>query len=272
MRSTTLGFERQTNPALAVQEQDAFVDFMTEELPEQPGNHKRIKALNRQGPKPLGEVSPRALNLEEAIPHFQRGAALLDTRLKEAYVEKHVPGSVHLLADDQLSNRVGFVLPPDVPVILLVEDETVYRQVVFSLARVGYENVVGYLASGIEGWEAAGLPVTSGDIEDIGPQDLNQMLQDGNGLVLVDVREPWEYQQGHVAEALSIPLGSLAQRISELDSSKPVAVICATGNRSQSAAALLGQKGFEKVYNVQSGMVGWQQRGLPISRNGFSRN
>ncbi len=272
MRSTTLGFERRTNPALAVQEKDAFIKFMTHELPEQPGNHKRIKALNRRGPRALGEIVPQPLSINQAIPHFQRGAALLDTRSKAAYVEQHVPGSVHLLADDQLSNRVGFVLPPDVPIVLLVEDEATYRQVVLSLARVGYEQVIGYLAQGIEGWAAAGLPVTSGDIEDIDVQKLHQNLGNGNGLVLVDVREPWEYRQGHVAQAISIPLGDLARRVGELDTTKPVAVICATGNRSQSAAALLGQKGFAKVYNVQHGMLGWQRAGFPIARNGFNRN
>jgi hydroxyacylglutathione hydrolase len=272
MRSTTLGFERHSNPALAVQEKDAFVQFMTNELPEQPGNHKRIKSLNRRGPKPLGEAAPRALSTGNSIPYFQRGAALLDTRPKAAFVAQHVPGSVHLTADDQLSNRIGFVLPPDVPIVLLVEDEATYRQVILSLARVGYENVIGYLAEGIEGWAAAGLPVTSGDIEDIDAPELHQMLNNGNGLVLVDVREPWEYRQGHVSQALSIPLGDLARRVGELDTAKPVALICASGNRSQSAAALLGQKGFAQVYNVQHGMIGWQRSGYPVSRNGFSRN
>lgn len=272
MRSTTLGFERNSNPALAVQEKDAFVQFMTHELPEQPGNHKRIKSLNRRGPKPLGEVAPRALSTGESIPYFQRGAALLDTRPKAAFVAQHVPGSVHLAADDQLSNRIGFVFPPDVPIVLLVEDEAIYRQVILSLARVGYENVIGYLVEGIEGWAGAGLPVTSGDIEDIDAPELHQMLNNGNGLVLVDVREPWEYRQGHVSQALSIPLGDLARRVGELDTAKPVALICASGNRSQSAAALLGQQGFAKVYNVQHGMIGWQRAGYPVSRNGFGRN
>ncbi len=64
----------------------------------------------------------RPLTIREAIPHFQRGAGLLDTRSKEEYVRAHIPGSVHLEADSQLSNRIGFVFPPDVPVILLLAD------------------------------------------------------------------------------------------------------------------------------------------------------
>jgi glyoxylase-like metal-dependent hydrolase (beta-lactamase superfamily II)/rhodanese-related sulfurtransferase len=272
MRSTTMGFERHTNPALAVRDKDAFVEFMTHELPEQPGNHKRIKSLNRRGPNPLGEINPRSLSIGEAIPYFQRGAALLDTRPKAAFVEQHVPGSVNLVADDQLSNRIGFVLSPDVPVVLLAKDEAESRQVILSLARVGYENVVGYLAQGIEGWAAAGLPIASGDVEDLSAPELHKLLGNGNDLLLIDVREPWEYHQGHIAQSLSIPLGDLARRADELDTSTAVAVICQSGNRSQSAAALLGQKGFAKVYNIQQGMIGWQRAGYPISRNGNGRS
>jgi glyoxylase-like metal-dependent hydrolase (beta-lactamase superfamily II)/rhodanese-related sulfurtransferase len=264
VRSTTLGYERQHNPALAIHDRQEFVDFMTTDLPEQPGNHTRIKAMNRQGPKPLGDVTPKPLSVSDSIPHFQRGAGMLDTRSKEAYVKLHVPGSVHLEADDQLSNRVGFVIPPEVPLVLIVEDEAAYRKVVLSLARVGYENVTGYLAEGIEGWKSAGLPVTSGDIQDVSPAELNDLLKAEEKPLVVDVREPWEYQRGHIPGAVLIPLGQLASRVQELDTSKPVAVVCQSGSRSQSAAALLGQKGFPKVYNLYNGTGGWEMSGLPM--------
>ena len=269
MRSTTLGFERKYNPALAPRELDEFVTFATSDLPEQPGNHKRIKSLNRQGVKPLGIVEPKPLSIREAIPHFQRGAGLLDTRSKEDFVQAHVPGSVHLEADNQLSNRIGFVFPPDMPVILLLSDPDDYEKVVYSLARVGYDNVVGYLAEGLDAWEKMGLPITAGDIQDIQPSELNDLLIHGNGNrpVVVDVREPWEYQQGHIPGAVLMPLGQLSMRLSELDLEKPIAVICATGNRSQSASALLGQKGFKTVYNVLGGTSQWARSGLELERN-----
>jgi glyoxylase-like metal-dependent hydrolase (beta-lactamase superfamily II)/rhodanese-related sulfurtransferase len=269
MRSTTLGFERKYNPALAPRELDEFVSFAISDLPEQPGNHKRIKSLNRRGVRPLGQVAPKPLNIRDAIPHFQRGAGLLDTRAKEAFVQAHVPGSVHLEADDQLSNRIGFVYPADVPIILLLSDPADYEKVVYSLARVGYDNVAGYLAEGLDAWEKMGLPVTAGDIQDIQPLELHDLLMSGNGSrpVVVDVREPWEYRQGHVPGALLIPLGQLAMHLGELDVEQPVAVICATGNRSQSASALLGQKGFKTVCNVVGGTTLWMRSGLEIERN-----
>lgn len=270
VRSSTLGFERRHNPSLAVTDKEAFVDYMTHNLPEQPGNHSRIKAMNRRGPQTLGEVKPQPLSVQQAIPHFQRGAALLDTRKKEDYVALHVPGSVYLAANDQLSNRIGFVLSPDQPVVLLLQDGADYESVVYSLARVGFERVVGYLQDGIGGWQAAGLPVTSGDIQNITPQELDELMRSGNGSrpLVLDVREPWEYAQGHIPEAVLIPLGQLSARLGELKPEQPVAAVCASGSRSQSAAALLGQKGFKKIYNLENGMYAWQGAGLAVTRNG----
>lgn len=265
VRSTSLGYEKQYNPSLAAREKGDFIDYMTTNLPEQPGNHRRIKAMNRKGPNPLGIVTVKPISILDAIPYFRRGAAMLDTRSKEDFVAKHVQGAVHLTADDQLSNRVGFVLPPDIPLILLVNDEAEYRKAVISLARVGYENVIGFLEDGLRAWEAYGLPTTSGDIEDIQPADLQILLKDAIQPIVVDVREPWEYQMGHVTGSKLIPLGQLAQRINELDPERPVAVICQSGSRSQSAAALLAQKGFKKIYNVVGGMSAWQMSGLEVA-------
>ena len=138
---------------------------------------------------------------------------------------------------------------------------------VYSLARVGYDNVVGYLSEGLDVWEKMGLPLTAGDIKDMEPVELHQILQtctNGDCPAVVDVREPWEYKQGHVPGAMLIPLGQLSARVNELDPERPVAVICASGNRSQSAAALLGQKGFKTVYNILGGTGAWTYSGLEL--------
>jgi glyoxylase-like metal-dependent hydrolase (beta-lactamase superfamily II)/rhodanese-related sulfurtransferase len=266
MRATTLGYERHANPALTPRDKEDFITFATSGLPEQPGNHKRIKAMNRKGVRPLGKVEVRPLTIQESIPHFQSGAGLLDTRSKDAYVQAHVPGSVHLEADAQLSNRIGHVFPPETPMILLLADPADYERVVYSLARVGYENVVGYLAEGLDIWERMRLPIAAGDIKDIEPNELQNILEHCNGdcPIVVDVREPWEYQQGHVPGAVLMPLGQLSKRIRELNPDHPVAVICASGSRSQSAAAMLGQKGFKTVYNVVGGTGAWMYSGLPL--------
>lgn len=266
MRATSLGYERLANPALAPRNREDFIAFATSSLPEQPGNHKRIKAMNRKGVKPFGKVKAHPLTIQESIPYFQSGAGLLDMRSKDFYVHAHVPGSVHLEADAQLSNRIVHVFPPEAPMILLLADPTDYERVAYSLARVGYENVVGYLAEGLDVWERMRLPIASGDIKDIEPNELQNILEhcSGDCPIVVDVREPWEYQQGHVPGAVLMPLGQLSKRIRELNPDHPVAVICASGSRSQSAAAMLGQKGFKTVYNVVGGTGAWMYSGLPL--------
>ncbi|KAB2867000.1 MAG: rhodanese-like domain-containing protein, partial [Anaerolineae bacterium] len=209
---------------------------------------------------------PRFLSVQESIPLFRRGAALLDTRPKADYVQKHIPGSVHLEADDQLSNRIGFALPPDVPVILLLQHPEDYARVRYSLARVGFDEVVGYLADSLATWEAMGLPIANGDVQDIEPTELNELLNSAEPPVVVDVRESWEYAQGHVPGAVLMPLGQLTRLIDTLDPEQAVAVICATGSRSQSATALFGKKGFKTIYNVLGGTMYWMQNGLPLER------
>jgi rhodanese-related sulfurtransferase len=85
-------------------------------------------------------------------------------------------------------------------------------------------------------------------------------------VLLVDVREPEEYAQGHAPGATLIPLGQLEQRLSELGSRKdrPIALICRSGSRSGKAQVLLEKAGFTKAVNVEGGMNAWSQAGLPV--------
>ena len=266
MRVSTLGFERRHNPALGPRTRDEFITFATSELPEQPGNHIRIKALNREGPPRMGEPVPHPLTIEESIPFFQDGAALLDTRPKEDYSVRHIPGSLHLEANEQLSNRIGFLLPAEIPVVLLLNHPDDYRRVAYMLARVGYENIAGYLAEDLDMWEALGLPTESGDIRQLDTNELQAALNDGDKPALIDVREPWEYRNGHVPGARLIPMGELPKRVGELDAAQPLVLICESGSRSQNAAAWLAQKGFKHLYNAREGTGGWRRRGLPLER------
>jgi rhodanese-related sulfurtransferase len=83
---------------------------------------------------------------------------------------------------------------------------------------------------------------------------------------VLDVRESWEYAQGHIPESTLIPLGQLANRLDELPKGEPIYVICRSGNRSQQAAELLVASGFREVYNVQGGMLAYERAGLPVAR------
>src|SRR5262249_47875258 len=154
-------------PAFMLRDSAAFIDFATSDLPEQPGNHERIKAMNRRGPLVIGEVISCPLTVRQVDQYLQQGAVCLDTRPRAAYLQKHIHGAVSLIPDNNLSTRAGVVLPPNVPLVLLIDDEENYQDVVYSLARVGFHNVVGYLRGGLEAWEGAGFLTVNGDANDI---------------------------------------------------------------------------------------------------------
>ena len=190
----------------------------------------------------------------------------MDTRTRANFVARHIPGAVHLVADDQLSNRIGLALPSGVPIILQLDDPAEYPSIFYALARVGYDNVLGYLAENLDMWETYGLPTMSGDVKDIDSHELDAMLHSDTPPFVLDVREPWEFRNGHIPGAKLIPLSELQSRFTELDPEQPVAVVCHTGNRSQTAGAILAQKGFKKVYNLREGTASWQYQGLPLER------
>ncbi|MBI5463252.1 MAG: rhodanese-like domain-containing protein [Gammaproteobacteria bacterium] len=104
-------------------------------------------------------------------------------------------------------------------------------------------------------------------IPHLGPHAATQTMN-AEGTVILDVREDNEYKQGHIANALHIPLGQLAKRLPELDKyrDRPLIAYCRTGNRSDSAARLLHKHGFATVHNLAGGIVAWQNANLPVTK------
>jgi rhodanese-related sulfurtransferase len=92
----------------------------------------------------------------------------------------------------------------------------------------------------------------------------------GQGVLLLDVREPGEFEQGHAPGSVLVPLGQLKARLQEIRAyeSKPVAVICRSGRRSAEAAYVLSQAGFSAVSNIQGGMIAWEAAALPVVKGG----
>ena len=100
----------------------------------------------------------------------------------------------------------------------------------------------------------------------VGPHAATQLLNDG--AVLLDVREDSEFKQGHLANAVHVPMSQLGKRQSELEKyrSQTLVVYCRTGSRSDSAAATLRKQGFATVYNLAAGIVAWQNANLPVTK------
>jgi rhodanese-related sulfurtransferase len=271
--ATTIGYERRNNPAMRITDRDAFVGFMTADQPARPANIANIVAIN-QGRRPLTMTAPAAPALDAARVAALReaGHIVLDTRSSAAFGAAHVPGSLHVhLSSPEFEQRVGWLAPPDVPFVLVLDDEAALAAALAALAFVGLDaRAAGWLAGGLAAWERAGHPVAR--VPQITVQDAHARLQRGEVTVL-DVRERGEYAAGHVPGARQASYKQLAALLPELrlPPGVPVAVVCHSGARSSTAASLLLRGGVGALLNVTGGMVAWTEAGLPVETGRGSR-
>jgi hydroxyacylglutathione hydrolase len=254
--SSTIGQQRRFNYALQPMAREEFVRMMTTDLPEAPAYFSRDVRLNREGPANFSELpDPPALAPDAVEAMRQAGAVILDTRPAAQYGTGHVPGSLNIGLGGQFASWAGSLIAPEKPIVLVTEDENHVAEARTRLARVGLENVGGYLAGGLLAWHESGRPVAT--TEQISVDELRHRIAQGEVGQLVDVRRPGEWQAGHVAQARHLPLNRLEERAAELDPGKPVTAICAGGYRSSIATSLLEQQGCARIINVVGGMTAW---------------
>jgi hydroxyacylglutathione hydrolase len=256
-RSSTIGQERRFNYALRKMPREEFVRMMTVDLPEAPSYFNLDAEINRSGPPLLGQLpSPTPLLPREVERKRNEGFAILDTRPAAQYGTGHVPGSLNIGLSGQFASWAGALLGASTQAILVAEDEESVREARTRLARVGLENVAGYLAGGILEWDRAGLPLAR--VEQISAEELRARLEEPNPPRVLDVRRPLEWQSGHIPSAIHIPLHELPQKGGgALDKETRVAVICAGGYRSSIGTSILERLGFKQVTNVIGGMAAY---------------
>jgi rhodanese-related sulfurtransferase len=162
------------------------------------------------------------------------------------------------------------ILVPMESVIVLVADESAAGEAMMRLARVGLDNVAGFLEGGPEAWARGGVALET--LPQIGVAELRELRAAGQAPAVLDVRRQAEYAAGHVPGATHLPLDQLESRVSELDATQPLAVICAGGYRSSAAASLLQKRGFRQVQNVVGGTSAWLAAGYEREPDpGFER-
>jgi hydroxyacylglutathione hydrolase len=263
-KSSTIGQQRQFNYALRPMSRAEFVALVTADLPEAPEYFSRDARLNREGPTSLAALpAPAALAPDEVERLLEAGALLLDARGAAEYGAGHLAGSLQIGLGGQFASWAGTLVAPEASIVLVVEDETGVAEVQTRLARVGLEKVDGYLAGGIRAWDASGRPLSR--TEQIGVDELSERLAEGRDLAVVDVRRPGEWQAGHIAQAVSIPLHELAARAAGLDRDRPMSTMCAGGYRSSIATSVLERLGFHKITNVVGGMAAWDAARLNVT-------
>ncbi len=254
--SSTIGQQRRFNYALQPMAREEFIRLVTADLPEAPAYFARDAALNREGPGNLSELpAPRELSPEELEKIQKAGGVVLDTRPAAQYGAGHVPGSINIGLSGQFASWAGTLLSAETPIVLVAEDPERVSEAHVRLARVGLENITGFLSGGVLAWHESGRPLARTD--QISVDELARRLEAGQVAQLVDVRRPAEWSSGHIGQARHVPLHELATRASELDSTLPVTAICAGGYRSSMATSLLERSGFQKVTNVVGGMAAW---------------
>lgn len=258
--SSTIGRERRHNPLLRHETKDAFVAAVLGDLPETPPYFARMKRINHDGPAvlDLGERvdAPPALPPTEAARLVERGAILLDVRSAEAFGAGHPAGALHIVFGPKVGYWAGWVVPPDVPLVLQV-DETPHAalEVRRQLLRVGLDEVAGCVAGGLAAWKGAGLPIAT--MAQVAAADLRDDVR-RRGLTIVDVRTAKEWEADHVDGAMHVPLGEIARRAGDIPRHGTVVTICEGGIRSSLAASLLARAGLPGVINVRDGMTGWR--------------
>jgi glyoxylase-like metal-dependent hydrolase (beta-lactamase superfamily II)/rhodanese-related sulfurtransferase len=257
---TTIGYERRYNAALQLGKED-FVRSLTSGMPPAPDHFGRCSDINREGPTSLADL-PELEGLKPAQFHERLAdpdVEVLDVRSYTAFAGLHVPDACHLDLNGNFPTFAGWVLPTDKDILLVADS---YEDAIAAnlwARRVGMDRVVGYLDGGMTAWATGGY--RTADIHLVSAEALHDRVTGTSNMVLVDVRSPLEFEDGHIGGAVNIPAPDLRTRYQELDPDKPTFLVCSSGNRSSMGASILKRYGFKELHNVAGGMTGYSQAG-----------
>lgn len=264
-RQSTIGNERLFNPALQPRSQEDFIEWLLSDMPEPPRHYSRLKKVNAKGAPVKGCVPTlqplAAKEFQERIK--DENTIVVDTRSILAFGGGHIPGAVNIALESAFPNWIGWMIDPEKTLLLVVESERDINLVEEQLFRIGYDNLGGYLHSGMKTWETAGLPLKT--ISEWTVDILNQHKEDSN-LTVLDVRSDQEFESGYVPNAKHIYLPHLEEHIHELDKERAIATYCGSGYRASIAASLLQKHGFEKVINIPGSWKAWKSSDLPVEK------
>jgi hydroxyacylglutathione hydrolase len=264
--SSTIGFERRYNRMVAASDVEAFARVLLSDQPAFPRYFARMRPINQAGPRLMGGrvPDPRPMALDEVRAALGGGALLVDLRAPAAHAVAHVPDSLSIPAGTSFGTWLGWVVEPDRPIVLVLDDPGDWDDAIRQSLRIGHESVVGYLRGGFPAWIDAGSPIESNGR--ISVEELAHRLGAGTEPLVIDVRQAGEFDDGHVPGALHLFAGDIQDRLSELPRDRPIAAICASGFRASVAASLLRSAGFDDVTWVSDGFPAWQARGYAVER------
>jgi hydroxyacylglutathione hydrolase len=253
--TTTIGEQKKNNYALRPQSREEFIKSITAGLDAAPSYFSLNARINRQGYQNLDDIKSKALvplSVAQLKEKIAQDFLLLDTRATTDFVNGFVPGSIFIGLEGRFAEWAGSLLPYDGNLLLITEsgreEETVVR-----LARVGFENVTGYLQGGFDSWKKAGEPIDL--LIDIEPDELAMDIPYDDNLMILDVRKETEFAEGHVTDAINLPLGDMTDiaQIAGFEENKNMYVHCGGGFRSVIASSILKKHGYHNIRNIAGG-------------------
>ena len=267
--STTVGYERRTNEILSkVSSKGEFVEqcLRLDNLPAVPPYWKRMRRQNLAGAAPLGVLrEPPAFQPNAVDRAVQDGAVVLDTRPPEAFGGGHIPGALNVGVGAAFSTWAGTVLDEAATVVLVLNSPADLWPVTWDLLRIGYDTPAGWLAGGMMAWRTAAMDIER--LPQITVHELKRRL-DAGALDLLDVRQPAEWEEGHVRGATFITGAELPRRLDEVPrTGRPLAVACGSGYRSSVSASLIDARTDVEVVNVLGGMTAWNAAAYPTTNS-----
>ena len=260
--SSTIGFERAHQRLLAIGDEAEFVAETTAKLAPQPPNFHAIVDLNR-GPLVKDDASSHPLAPRQVLHAQADGALVVDLRTEQQFDEAHVPDAVAITARRAgFGSKLAWLADAGQPIVLVGRDDEDALAGVELAAVVGLREIAGHLAGGMTSWREEGMPVER--IERISVPDLHDRWE-GDGLQVLDVRAQDEWDAGHIPGSVHRPYHDLRELPEGLDPGRPVAVVCASGQRAAVGASLLKRLGVRDALHVVDGGVPlWKRSGWPV--------
>ena len=261
-----LGDQKKTNYALrADMTKEEFVQEVTAGLTPPPQYFAKNAMMNKAGYDSFDEVLEKGTialtpeRFEELVENQE--ALMLDTRDEQDFAKEHIPNSIFIGIDGSFAPWVGALITDIKQEIVIIAPEGREEEVVTRLARVGYDNTLGYLEGGIEAWKAAGKETDS--ITSITADELATRLENGLDGTVMDVRKPTEYLSQHVVEATNFPLDYVNNNMNKLDREQTYYLHCLGGYRSMIMASILQARGFRNLVDIQKGWRAIEESAVP---------
>ncbi len=262
----TLGNQKKVNYALKAESKEQFIKEVTDGLMPPPAYFPQNVAMNKGDIVSVDDVKERGLRAlapdEFELVAETEGALVLDTRGAQTFKDGFIPRSINIGIKGDFAPWVGAMIPDVKQPILLVTDEGTEDEVVTRLARVGYDNVFGFLKGGIGAWRSAGKEADT--IESISADEFAQRLQKEK-LHVVDVRKDGEYTAEHVDGAYHASLQFINEHLARISKDEPNYIHCAGGYRSMVAASLLKARGYHNVIDVAGGFNAIKKTEVPVT-------